>query len=207
VIGRLSGKVIECAPDHVLLDVSGVGYELQIPLSTFYALSGAGDQLAVLHVHTHVREDALQLFGFGSLEERSMFELLIGISGIGPRLALAILSGIGVDELHGTVVAGDRARLQRIPGVGKKTAERLLLELRDRFGGDQAVAQAGQTPGRLAAGGPDGSGAPADAVSALVNLGYAREVAARAVNGALEELDRGCGIEPLLKAALGRLVR
>jgi Holliday junction DNA helicase RuvA len=207
VIGRLTGKVLECSPGEVLLDVAGVGYSLQIPLSTFYILaadgSSAGERVS-LHVHTHVREDVLQLYGFADSRERAVFEQLIGISGVGPRLALAILSGIGVEDLEQAVESQDRARLESIPGVGRKTAERLLLELRDRMARTRTTGGKPTAPG----GPPRAGGAPsrADALSVLVNLGYKRERAARAVDGALEALGPEAGLEALLRAALGRIV-
>ena len=196
MIGQLTGRLLDCAPDRALVDVGGVGYELRIPLSTYYALStGAGDTVR-LHVHTHVREDALQLYGFAGREERAVFERLIAISGVGPKMALAILSGIGVDELQAAVHGQDRLRLEKIPGVGKKTAERLLLELRDKF--------------RLPAAGAAGVGSSdlrPDAVSALVNLGYTREVAGRAVDRALGGPERPGTLERVLRLALAGLVR
>jgi Holliday junction DNA helicase RuvA len=205
MIGRLRGTVAECRPGRLLLEVGGVGYTVQISLSTFYALSAEPGVEATLHVHTHVREDALQLFGFATLEERAAFELLIGISGVGPRLALAILSGIGVDELGQAVAQQDRARLQSIPGVGKKTAERVLLELRDKMPREAPARISGQEA--VAAGaGPDGE-IHEDAVSALVNLGFAKEKASRAVERALEQMGEETGLERLLRASLGRLVR
>lgn len=206
MIGRLTGKVLESRPDRLLLDVGGVGYELQVPLSTFYRLPRETGAQASLQVHTHVREDALVLYGFATPEERTAFELLIAISGVGPRLALAILSGIGVDELAAAVARQDRPRLQGIPGVGKKTAERVLLELRDRMGpaGDEM-------PDDEAAASPWSAtrqdGERGDAVSALVNLGYTRDRAVRAVDAALESLQDGARLEDLLRTALGRLVR
>ena len=206
MIGRLRGTVADCRPGHLLLEVGGVGYAVQIPLSTFYALSAEAGVEATLHVHTHVREDALQLFGFATMEERSAFELLIGISGVGPRLALAILSGIGVDELRQAVAQQDRPRLQQIPGVGKKTAERVLLELRDKM----PMQARSDAPGSGAVGAEAGAGRDGeireDAVSALVNLGFTKEKAARAVDLALGRLGDEPGLERLLKASLGRLV-
>jgi len=207
MIGRLRGRIADRRPDRLLLDVGGVGYAVQIPLSTFYAMSATEEAEATLYVHTHVREDLLQLFGFATLEERSAFEMLIGISGVGPRLALAILSGIGVEELGRAVAEQDRPRLQRIPGVGKKTAERVLLELRDKMAGEARNGRPTRWPGAdSATPGVDGE-ARRDAVSALVNLGYTREQAARAVDDALERLGEGPGLERLLKTSLGRLVR
>jgi Holliday junction DNA helicase RuvA len=203
MIGQLTGKVLTCTPGRVLLDVTGVGYDVQIPLSTFYALAGGAGSVVSLHVHTHVREDALQLFGFASPDERAVFELLIGISGVGPRMALAILSGIGVDELRETVHLQDRGRLQKIPGVGRKTAERLLLELRDRMRA-ATLSPDGPSP---PAGSDEPTGMRPDATSALVNLGYSHDVARRAVERAV--IDRGPSgtLEDVLRAALASLVR
>ena len=203
MIGQLTGKVLTCTPDRVLLDVTGVGYLAQIPLSTFYALTHDTGAIVTLHVHTHVREDALQLFGFATLEERATFEQLIGISGVGPRMALAILSGIGVNELCGAVKSQDRGRLQKIPGVGKKTAERLLLELRDRLG-IEPLADGEGGPATVETDG----GVRADAISALTNLGYSRNLAGRAVDRALAS-DEGSALplEEVLRGALSGLVR
>jgi Holliday junction DNA helicase RuvA len=203
MIGQLTGKVLTCAPDRVLLDVTGVGYLVQIPLSTFYALAHDTGAIVTLHVHTHVREDALQLFGFATLEERATFVQLIGISGVGPKLALSILSGIGVGDLRGAVKTQDRGRLQKIPGVGKKTAERLLLELRDRLG----IEPVADGDGGAATAETDG-GMRADAISALTNLGYSPNVAGRAVDRALAS-DEGAALplEEVLRGALSGLVR
>jgi Holliday junction DNA helicase RuvA len=206
MIARLSGKILECHPGSMLLDVGGVGYAVQIPLSTFYALSASDGEVATLHIHTHVREDALQLFGFSTTQERTAFELLIGISGVGPRLALAILSGIGVDELEAAVARKDRPRLQRIPGVGKKTAERVLLELRDKLTARVVGEGEGATAG-IAGEEREEDEIRTDAVSALVNLGYTRDTASRAVEGAAEQAGAGTGLEQLLRAALSRLLR
>ncbi len=200
MIGRLTGKVLRLSPDLVLLDVGGVGYEVRIPLSTFYTLAPGDSKTISLSVHTHVREDALQLFGFSSDDERRTFEQLIAISGVGPRIALGILSGIGVDELRAAVVRRDRERLQRIPGIGKKTADRLLLELGDKLGVDA------QAPGDPATGDVDAPGLRADALSALVNLGYSRQVAGRAV-GAAANGQPDQTLESVLKTALASLVR
>lgn len=205
MIARLTGVVVERTPSRVLLDVSGVGYELRISLATFYALSASGRGPVSVWTYTYVREDVLALYGFHDLEEKAMFERLIAISGVGPRMALAILSGIGVAELHVAVGKQDRARLERIPGVGKKTASRLLLELRDKLLPPEAADEAE----RLATAG-DGSGETgvlADALSALVNLGYARAVAERAVVRAAEKEGASASIEAVLRAALGNLVR
>lgn len=203
MIGRLAGRLIERRPDRVLVDVGGVGYELQVPFSTYCALPDAERASCVLHVHTRVRDDGIQLFGFASTAERLMFERLIAISGVGPRLALAFLSGIGVTELEDAVRREDRVRLQRIPGVGKKTAERVLLELRDRLGAHGTeTALTGGTPGAAAS---DRGDEREDAISALVNLGYARDVAHRAIDRAREATGPQATLEAVLRAALGRL--
>jgi len=206
MIGRLTGKIVECTPGHVLLDVGGVGYSMQIPLSTYYTLSGRpADGGVALHVHTHVREDALLLFGFATPDERTAFERLLAISGVGPRMALAVLSGIGAEDLERAVLDGDRDRLERIPGIGRKTAERILLELRDRVEREsRGTAEFAPKPGTGQAEG----GIRADAVSALVNLGYTRDRARRAVDHAVEGADDGAAtLETVLKAALRNLVR
>jgi Holliday junction DNA helicase RuvA len=206
MIGRLTGRIAECEPGAVLIDVGGVGYSLQIPLSTYYDLAGRSDGTVSLHVHTHVREDALVLFGFATGAERAAFERLVQISGVGPRMALAVLSGIGVDELERAVRDGDRDRLQRIPGIGRKTAERILLELGDRL---EREARTGRKPEEEPpAGAEDAAGMIRhDALSALENLGYTREAARKAVDRAYAALDGQPSLEQLLKAALSGLVR
>lgn len=204
MIGRLSGVLVESSPGRAVIDVSGVGYEVQIPLSTFYELPQAGDAHTVqLHIHTHVRAETLQLYGFASAQERRAFELLIAISGVGPRMALAFLSGIGVEELISAVHDDDRARLQRIPGVGKKTAERVLLELKDRIGFDPPDAGRPATAKTRA---PADASPREEALSALLNLGYARETALRAVVAALAESNDPATLETVLRSALRRLV-
>ena len=210
MIGRLTGRIDECQPGAVLVDVSGVGYNLQIPLSTYYRLVKQSSGEVSLHVYTHVREDALVLFGFSTTSERTSFERLLQISGVGPRMALAVLSGIGADELHNTVLDGDRGRLERIPGVGRKTAERILLELRDRFERDarespRATGTGGRAEGDGAPGGADG--VRRDALSALQNLGYPRPAATQAVDRALSELEPPPKLEDVLKAALSGVVQ
>jgi Holliday junction DNA helicase RuvA len=199
VIGRLTGRIVECEPGSAILDVGGVGYELRIPLSTYYRLSARPDP-ATLFVHTHVREDALALFGFATREERAAFERLIGISGVGPRMALAVLSGIGVDDLVRAVAEKDRARLERIPGIGRKTAERILLELQDKKDGRAERVSASAVEPPLA-------GVREDAVSALLNLGYPPESARRAVDQAATEVGETAELGAVLRAALRRLVR
>jgi Holliday junction DNA helicase RuvA len=176
-------------------------------LSTYYDLVRRADANVTLHVHTHVREDALQLYGFATAAERSIFERLLAISGVGPRIALAVLSGIGPEELERAVREGDRDRLERIPGIGRKTAERILLELRDRLGRDgrassrrsaptAAADEHGEGPGRLRR----------DAVSALHNLGYGPEAAGGAVDAALEALGPAAPLQDILRSALRGLM-
>ncbi len=200
MIGRLTGELLQCGPQEVVLDVGGVGYLLRIPLSTFYAVSGGSNGRVTLHVHTHVREDALLLFGFATAEERSAFERLISISGVGPRMALAVLSGIGVAELEHAVEHGDRARLERIPGIGRKTAERILLELRGRAAPPPRSGSAPESP--RAGSRAEERGIRWDAVSALVNLGYPRDAADRAVDAVLTDLPAGGPLEEVLRNAL-----
>ncbi|MGA8221096.1 MAG: Holliday junction branch migration protein RuvA [Candidatus Acidiferrales bacterium] len=190
MIGSLRGKLIEKRPNQVLLDVSGVGYQVQIPLSTFASI-GALHAEAVLLIHTHVREDQLTLYGFQTAREKHCFELLISASGVGPSLALKILSGMSLDELVPAIRTGDLAQLVRIPGVGRKTAERIVVELRDKLAAVD-VAEAGKPATR--------SQLEADVASALVNLGYD----ARAVERAIEQAraTSGAEFETLLRTAL-----
>ena len=175
MIARLKGTIVEKSPNRVVVDVAGVGYDVIVPLSTFYGLGDAGAAVS-LRVHTHVREDVIALYGFATPVEQDLFERLIAINGIGPKLALAVLSGIEPAELIRAVRTSDVARLTKVPGVGKKTAERIGLELKDRLPslqrGDAAVSPA-------AAGDDDRR---ADLVSALVNLGYQRVPAEKAID-------------------------
>jgi Holliday junction DNA helicase RuvA len=176
VIGRLTGRLASKAPDQVLLEVGGVGYLVHIPLSTFYELPDQ-EAPASLWIHTHVREDALALYGFLTERERTLFLLLLGVTGIGPRVALTVLSGIPPAELIEALRKQDVRRLVAIPGVGKKTAERMVLELADRVG-----ALPGEAPPREAA-----AVAFEDVVSALVNLGYRKSEAEKAVDATARE--------------------
>jgi Holliday junction DNA helicase RuvA len=190
MIGSLRGKLIEKRPNQVILDVGGVGYQVQIPLSTFASLGGLHAE-ALLLTHTHVREDQLTLYGFLTAREKHCFELLISASGVGPSLALKILSGMSLEDLIPAIRTGDLAQLVRIPGVGRKTAERMVVELRDKLAAVD-VAESGKpiTKSQL----------EADVASALVNLGYE----ARAVERAIEK-SRGDGktdFETLLRASL-----
>jgi len=208
VIAYLEGVLREKEPTRVVLDVSGVGYEVMIPLTTFYDLPDEGKTVA-LRVHTHVREDAIALFGFRTARERSVFELLLRTNGVGPRLAQAILSGIAPDELVAAIEGGDVATLRGVPGVGQKTAERIVVDLRDRMaglrvpaGGGGTAASAAGLPPRPEAGGD----ARAEEVgSALVNLGYSRAQAERAVERARAELPEEASLEDLVRTALRRV--
>jgi len=205
MIGRLEGVLHEKAPARVLVDVAGVGYEVWIPLSTFTELPDEG-KVVSLCIHTHVREEAIQLFGFASRRERSVFELLIRTSGIGPKLAIGVLSGIAPERLLEAVRAGDLATLRGVPGVGQKTAERIVVELRERAiellrSEDLAAAP----PSR---GAPAAQGVAAEqALSALLNLGYARPQAQRVVEEAVAEVGDSAPLEALVRAALRRLSR
>lgn len=198
MIGRLTGRVSRKAPQAVLLDVQGVGYEVTIPLSTFYALAAEGAE-AVLEISTQVREDAITLFGFATAREKELFEQLIGVSKVGPRLATAILSGIAVEDLCCAIEAGDAARLATVPGIGRKTAERLVLELRGKVpqlapSANTGVAEVSATAGRA----PED-----DAVAALVNLGYRAKDAENAVRRAGRE--GAASLEGLIRRALAIL--
>jgi Holliday junction DNA helicase RuvA len=199
VIAHLRGRILEKQPTRVVVDVGGVGYDVAVPLSTFYGLGEPGTDVA-LRVHTHVREDALALYGFATSLELDLFDRLISISGIGPKLALAVLSGIEPLDLIGAIERGDLARLTAIPGVGKKTSERIVLELRDRLPRAHVAA--------TASGGA--AGAPAlrdDLLSALMNLGYHRPLAEKAVDSALKTVGREAGFEQTLKQALRELAK
>ncbi len=198
MIARLSGRLVDKAPSRIVIDVHGVGYDVQIPLSTFYGLGEPGAEVS-LRIHTHVREDALALFGFRTRLELKLFEQLIGISGIGPRLALSVLSGIESADLVRAVRHGDVGRLTGIPGVGKKTAERIGLELRDRLQVALEPDTDDPTDGGIE---PDTRG---DLLSALLNLGYHRHLAERAVDAALA--GNADTFEQILRQALKELAR
>ena len=194
MIGYLQGVPLRSSPETVLLDVHGVGYELQVPLSTFYEIERRGGKESIgLFVHTHVREDSLELFGFWTEREKLLFEKLISVSGIGPRLARVTLSGMSAEELLAAIAGGDVQRLVSIPGIGKKTAERLVLELRDKV---QALAS--DLPAVVRVSVDD------DLVAALVNLGYKQAHAERAVAAVHQENPEGA-FHDLLRASLGRL--
>ncbi len=195
MIGQLRGRLTDKRPNQVLVDVGGVGYVVQVPLSTYAALGELHTEVTLL-IHTHVREDALSLYGFLSSREKHFFEMLLSASGVGPSLALKILSGMSVDELVPAIRGNDLGRLTKIPGVGRKTAERMVVELRDKL---DAVAVEAERP---AASSP--AGVEADVMSALVNLGYE----ARAAESAVVDAKREAGtanFEKLLRASLQAL--
>jgi Holliday junction DNA helicase RuvA len=194
VIAHIRGKLLYKIPNYVVIDCGGVGYELAISVSTYTELREVGEE-AVLHVHTHVREDALQLFGFYEVTEKLLFEKLLTISGIGPKLAITVLSGISAARLVRAIRGGDHATLTKIPGIGKKTAERVVLELKDKLDG-----LAGYAPGVDA---PVSLGVVADDVlSALVNLGYPRAVAVKAVESAAKDAAVSGDFELLFRASM-----
>ena len=195
MIAHLTGTLHEKQLQRLIVDVGGVGYDVMVPLSTMYAIGDPGSRVA-LRIHTHVREDALQLFGFATTLEQTLFERLISISGIGPKVALAVLSGIEPAELTRAIRSSDYARLTRIPGVGKKTAERIFLELKDRMPDAGAAEPA-----------PAGAGDDVrdDLLSALTNLGYQRSSIEKTVDKVLAAAeDRS--FEPLLRATLKLLM-
>jgi holliday junction DNA helicase RuvA len=195
MIGQLRGRLTDKRPNQVLVDVGGVGYIVQVPLSTFAALGELHTEVTLL-IHTHVREDALSLYGFLSSREKHFFEMLLSASGVGPSLALKILSGMSVEELVPAIRGSDLGRLTKIPGVGRKTAERIVVELRDKL---DAVTVEVERP---AASSP--AGVEADVVSALVNLGYEARAAESAVTDARRENGAG-NFEKLLRASLQSL--
>jgi Holliday junction DNA helicase RuvA len=195
MIGLLRGRLLEKRSNQVILDVGGVGYLVAIPLSTFAALGDLHAEITLL-IHTHVREDAFSLYGFLSAREKHLFELLLGASGVGPSLALKILSGMNVEELVPAIRGGDIARLTKIPGVGRKTAERMVVELKDKL---EAVAIEAEKPVLASP-----AGVEADVKSALVNLGYDERTADAAVAEAKREAG-AASFEKLLRLTLTAL--
>jgi Holliday junction DNA helicase RuvA len=197
VIARLSGTLLEKHVQRLVVDAGGVGYGVIVPLSTFYAVGEPGATVT-LRIHTHVREDALQLYGFGTALEEQIFERLIGVSGIGPKLAVSILSGIESGDLVKAVRSNDLARLTKVPGIGRKTAERLVIELRDRLPDGAAASAASDDPAGA-------GGLRDDILSALMNLGYPRASVEKTVDAALR---RGASeFEPALREILRDLSR
>jgi holliday junction DNA helicase RuvA len=195
VIGQLRGQLVKRNPSQVILDVNGVGYRIFIPFSTYYRLPEPGAAV-LLHIATHIREDALHLYGFLTEHERTLFDLLRGVTGIGPRVAINILSGITAEELIPAIRRGDLVRLSAIPGVGRKTAERIILELKDKIVSLAAPAEAAVPAGET------GEGILQDVVSALLNLGYSRGAASKAAAGAVRALDGDQDFEAVIKQAL-----
>jgi Holliday junction DNA helicase RuvA len=196
MIAQLRGRLLRKEPQEATVDVGGVGYRVTIPLSTFYRLGEPGAEVTLL-THTHVREDALALFGFLTPVEQALFERLIAVSGVGPKLAVSVLSGIEAEELVAALRSSDLARLTRIPGVGKKTAERLVVELKDKMRDLPSAEAAAAAAPRAAS---------EDLVSALVHLGYSRPEAERGVERALREHGEG-RFEDLLRLALQAVSR
>ena len=202
MIAHLRGRLIEKSPNQAVVECGGVGYDVAISVETFGSLAGEGTEVN-LFIHTHVREDQIALFGFAEVREKRLFEKLLTISGIGPKLAITVLSGISTDRLVGAIRAQEHGTLTKIPGIGKKTAERIVLELKDKLD-DLAVAipEAGGRPASAASVGGHGE----DAISALVNLGYPRASAQRAVEVALEkEPASGREFEVLFRAAMNAI--
>lgn len=193
MIARLTGRLVHKSPEGLVVDVHGVGYQVFVSLNTFYALPEAGSQVQ-LEIHTQLRENALELFGFRDAEEKSLFGLLLSVSGVGPRMALGILSGMPAAELLESLAAGDLARLVSVPGVGKKRAERLIVELQDR---------AKLLNGRNGRGEGRAGGVDIEAISALVNLGYRQVEAERAVK---EVIGQGSAdLADVIRLALRRM--
>lgn len=197
MIAQLRGLLVSKDPGQIVVDVNGVGYQVFVPLSTFYQLPEVHQEVR-LRIYTHVREDAIQLYGFHALEEKMTFELLTGVSGIGPRLAANILSGIAVEEFVPAVLEGDIARLKSIPGVGRKTAERIIVELKDKV--TEVPCRSRITVGRRPS--PEHNRIIEDVVSALLNLGCSRKEAAAAAEAAHHAVGDGADFEKVVKQAL-----
>ena len=203
MIGRIQGKILEKQPPQLLIDVQGVGYEVDAPMSTFYQLPNLGEPVT-LHTHLVVREDAHLLYGFASQSERSLFRTLIKINGVGAKLALTILSGMNASEFIACVQDNDAASLVRLPGVGKKTAERLIVELRDKLKDQMPVSGGSQAPLENSLQQQSSSSPVADAVSALVALGYKANEASRMVR-AIDTADLGA--EEIIRLSLQAAVK
>jgi len=193
MIAHLRGRILEKTPTHVIVEAGGVGYDVTISIATFSGLAGEGSEIS-LNIHTHVREDTLALYGFLLREEKRLFERLISVSGIGPKLAITVLSGMAPDALVTALRGNDLTALTRIPGVGKKTAERMVLELRDKLEG-LAAAPAAAPASRM----------EEDVVSAMVNLGYQRSAAEHAVKRAAEKAGDGASFEQVFRQTISML--
>ena len=202
MIAHLSGRLLSKEPNSVIVDVSGVGYEVAIPLSTFYELENEGSNVQ-LRIYTHVKEDALQLYGFKTTRERELFVNFISVSGIGPKIGIALLSGMSADELVASIKNNNLARLTLIPGVGRKTAERLIVDLREKMtalaASQVATDAASGLEAPIHAGGDD---VRAQALSGLLNLGYQKSAAEKAIDSALSE-----ETEPTVESVLRRVLR
>ncbi len=206
MIAHLSGTLLSKQATSVIIEVAGVGYEVTIPLSTFYDLPDAGSAVQ-LRIYTHVREDALQLYGFKTARERELFARLISVSGVGPKLAVTLLSGMSADEMIASIRTNNLARLTLIPGIGRKTAERLVIELRDKvasLSSPELEQELGAQPGVPAAMSEDAI--RADALSALLNLGYQRGPAEKAIGAAMNE-GESMTVESILRSTLRKLAR
>ena len=206
MIAHLSGTLLSKQATSVILDVGGVGYEVTIPISTFYELEDPGSQVQ-LRIYTHVREDALLLYGFKTARERELFMRLISVSGIGPKLGITLLSGMSADEMIASIRTNNLARLTLIPGVGRKTAERLVMELRDKIAAlssPELEEELGARPSVSVT--PTEDAVRADALSALVNLGYQRSAAEKAINAAIGE-GGDISVESILRRSLRRLAK
>jgi len=202
LIAHIRGNLLQKQPNSVIVDVGGVGYELIVPVSTFYELGEVGTEV-LLRAYTYVREDALQLYGFRTEREKKLFLLLTSVSGIGPKLAITILSGMSADELIPAIRTNDLARLVAIPGVGKKTAERLVVELRDKL----APLSSPELEEQFQVGAAAAPGAVRDdLVSALINLGYQKAAAEKAITTTLREMPEA-KFEAVLKQSLRKLAR
>ncbi|MGP8154921.1 MAG: Holliday junction branch migration protein RuvA [Smithella sp.] len=197
MIALISGKIVYKGISHVIVDVQGVGYRVFIPLTTFYELPETG-QIITLHVHTNVKQDAINLFGFYTIQERDLFQLMISVSGIGPKMSMNILSGISAQELLGAISGGNVGKLIKIPGVGKKMAERLVLELKEKVVKKMMMEE---SPGAGVQNRPDDIIAE-DVLSALVNLGYKNNIAKDALDRAIRSSDGEMVMDKLLKETL-----
>lgn len=200
MIARIKGILVYKSISHVIVDANGIGYRIFVPLTTFYELPETG-QSVNLNIYTHVKEDALHLFGFHTREDQSIFQMLISVSGIGPKLALNIISGIPVHEFIRAVTQGNLSRLVAIPGVGKKTAERMVLELKDKI----LKLDLGEMAAEGASGIEKDSAMKEDALSALVNLGYKNAAAKNAIDKVIAEASGTLSLDILLKEALKSL--
>ena len=197
MISQICGRLAHKSPEEIIVDCHGVGYGVRVPLSTFYELPEVGEEV-ILRVHTHVREDALHLYGFATPKEKELFGLLIAVSGVGPRLAINVLSGIATSDLERALQEGDLLSLTRIPGVGRKTAERMLVELKDKVSATGAGVATGiaMRDGKIK-----------DALSALTNLGYQKGIAEEAVHDIVRQRGDELSLEELLKESLRLLAK